>query len=247
MNANDNNNILPIQHFLDRYKQFSSSWIESRLDAFKMNFGILKLATETIIGVEKKFEEKLAVNFNLFKVLGVQTYEVKTHSALLACLLDPNGVHAQRGLFLESFLKYCYEKFPAGTFPEPPKNIIPENWTVEVEKVTGFGNMDVVIQSRNDHRLIVIENKIYAGEQPEQLARYNEWMCTNDKVFSQENRSLIYLTIDGKASNTSDGVSYHCLAYQYDIQEWLETVINQVKAPRIAVTIEQYLQTIQSL
>ena len=39
-----------------------------------------------------------------------------------------------------------------------------------------FGCMDIVIESKGNSTLIVIENKVGSGEGEEQCARYLEWM-----------------------------------------------------------------------
>ena len=43
-------------------------------------------------------------NFNLFAILGRETDEVRTHSAILAELLDPSGSHGQGAVFLRQFV-----------------------------------------------------------------------------------------------------------------------------------------------
>lgn len=44
-------------------------------------------------------------NFNLFNILDRQTDEVKTHSAIIAELLDPKGSHGMGTEFLSLFLQ----------------------------------------------------------------------------------------------------------------------------------------------
>ena len=44
-------------------------------------------------------------NFNVFSILDRERYEVTTHSAIIAELLNPQGSHSQRTLFLKLFLK----------------------------------------------------------------------------------------------------------------------------------------------
>src|SRR5690606_41341365 len=45
-------------------------------------------------------------NFNLFRILGMETAEVKTHSRFLAELLNPKGSHLQGDVFLKLFIDY---------------------------------------------------------------------------------------------------------------------------------------------
>ena len=44
-------------------------------------------------------------SFSLFAILGRETDEVRTHSAILAELLDPNGSHRQGAVFARLFAK----------------------------------------------------------------------------------------------------------------------------------------------
>jgi len=63
-------------------------------------------------GIHHKIQEqdKLAAatgeNFNVFKILGVEAYEVGTHSAFLSELLSPQGTHGQGSTFLKLFLHH---------------------------------------------------------------------------------------------------------------------------------------------
>ena len=41
--------------------------------------------------------------FNIFEILKAEHYEVTTHSAILAELLNPKGAHGCNDLFLKSF------------------------------------------------------------------------------------------------------------------------------------------------
>ncbi len=58
-----------------------------------------------IRGLKEEDEKRAATGefFNVFLVPGVRINE-DTHSAILADLLDPNGSHRQRAVFLKHFL-----------------------------------------------------------------------------------------------------------------------------------------------
>lgn len=56
----------------------------------------------------RKYEEIAEItgeNFNVFKVLGLTTNEVRTHSAFLAELLNPKGSHGCKDVFLKLFVE----------------------------------------------------------------------------------------------------------------------------------------------
>ena len=103
--------------------------------------------------LKDKYDELAAVTgekFNVFSILGVETAEVK-HSAILADLLNPQGLHGQGATFLKLFLEITnlgdYENL--------------ETFRVRTEVSTdNKGRIDILLE-KND-ACIVIENKIYA-------------------------------------------------------------------------------------
>jgi len=120
----------------------------------------------------KKINELTGENFNVFRILKLESSEVRMHSAFLAELLNPNGSHGQKDAFLKLFLKsFCFKNNPINS----------ESCKVEVEKHTGFineqgtegGRIDIVITDTESKHQIIIENKIYAGDQANQLFRYH--------------------------------------------------------------------------
>jgi hypothetical protein len=104
------------------------------------------------------------------------------------------------------------------------------------------GRIDILIRDKNG-KTIIIENKIYAGDQPWQLFRYNKFAeknCTNG------NYVLLYLTLDGHhPSEESTGgrieVDYFCISYKKEIMYWLNQCIGIAALhPSIRETISQY-------
>ncbi len=59
----------------------------------------------SIIQQYEKVAELTGENFNVFKILKVETKEVKTHSAFIAELLNPQGSHGQGDVFLKLFVE----------------------------------------------------------------------------------------------------------------------------------------------
>ena len=59
-----------------------------------------------VSAISKKYENAAKLtgeNFNIFDVLKLSTSEVRTHSAFLAELLNPEGSHGQGDIFLRLF------------------------------------------------------------------------------------------------------------------------------------------------
>ncbi len=207
---------------------------------------IIPLLTNVAL-IKNKYDEIAKIsgeNFNIFKILGLTTSEVRTHSAFLAELLNPKGHHGQGDLFLKLFLKQHELEFQT------------ENAIVEIEKHTGFineeytegGYIDIIISSSK--KAIIIENKIYAGDQSKQLIRYSNYA----KKAYYNNCHLLYLTLDGKdASHESKGqlmlnTDYHLISYKDDIIDWLDQCRKEAaNFPIIRETITQYSNLIKHL
>jgi len=112
----------------------------------------------------------LASRFNVFDFIAPDENRL---SDILACLLDPEGVHSQGGVFLEGFLHHvCDLKFSV-------RNV--ERVIVRREERTGLiernrRRLDILIDVEGfipeDCFGVGIENKPWAGEQPEQMSDY---------------------------------------------------------------------------
>ena len=146
----------------------------------------------------------------MFRIFGVDHYE-NTHSAILAELLNPNGTHGLKHKFVHSFLdslninKYIDLDY--------------ENCTVFTEFQTINGRLDILIRDTNK-KAIIIENKIYADDQWEQLKRYNDFAKIE---FGEGNYVLLYLTLTGNEASpqSAQNVDYSQISYCNDIINWL--------------------------
>lgn len=187
--------------------------------------------------------EKTGENFNVFRILGLSTKEVRTHTSFLKELLDPKGSHGQGNIFLKLFLDVINFKDFEFSGVEIHKEFI---IGVINEKYNEGGNLDILIYN-NKGQAVVIENKIYAEDQRNQLLRYNNY-CV--KRFDTTYK-LIYLTLDGrKPSEYSTGgfeFDYISLSYNERILNWLEKCIEIESHPIVKETIQQYIHLIQSL
>lgn len=192
-------------------------------------------------------------DFNLFQILGMETAEVKTHSKFLAELLNPKGSHLQGDIFLKLFVEYLNnansEEENTFLLQENKINLNSEKSQIQVEKHIGKifdnegGRIDITIED-TENRLICIENKIYAGEQDNQLLRYKNF---GDKF---KECHLIFLTLNGNKSSTlneEDGIVYS-ISYKKHIIEWLELCKKEaVNLPILRETIGQYINLIKKL
>lgn len=229
--------------FFVRFRSVQAQAATQEATAFASRFAQFKTSFQPVKAAAQKQAKEEAPAFNLFYVLGVSHYEVRTHSAFLAHLLDPAGSHGQQHTFLASFLDQCRKRHPH--FPLPRGEITRYPWQVRTERGTSrFGRLDVVLSCPDLGYLCVIENKVGAGEQPEQLSRYGDWLETRAEAFAD--RALIFLTPRGDESETRGDFTPFLLSYYDDIVGWLKTVQPNVVAPNVRQSITQYLQLWQS-
>lgn len=177
--------------------------------------------------------------FNVFSVLGLQANEARLHSAFLAELLNPSGSHGMGRAFLDEFLKLIDEK--PDYLRGPLKGQIVERSIGKMTQCSG-GRLDIVLEDGKN--AIIIENKIYAGDQPNQLKRYSNYGKNYDRC------RLIYLTLSGdKAGDDSAGeTEYCCLSYRVDILRWLTDCVQLAcDKPLVRESLFQYIDVIKLL
>ena len=129
-------------------------------------------------------------DLNIFTLLRKKHDEVGLHSRFIGYLLNPDADHGQGDLFLEQFIAECgYPDF-----------LDTKQATVRRE----HNHIDIYITDGNKH--VIIENKIYAGDQPTQIKRYigtvisDEVSDLGDKGNTddgEENILVIYLSLRG--------------------------------------------------
>ncbi|MDY0142436.1 MAG: PD-(D/E)XK nuclease family protein [Bacteroidales bacterium] len=211
--------------------------------------------------INEKYEELSHLKgekFNLFDILDRRTDEVKTHSAIIAELLNPKGSHGLGDEFLKLFLNQINTRVAEQTNQINIQNT--KDTSVFVEYPIGEIKDDEVIGGRIDILLtnerfnLCIENKILANDQHLQLFRYHNFLK------NRRNPYLLYLTLDGgdpdRKSTTIDNqglvlrkdVDYYCISYRNDILEWLQECLkSSVSYPILRESINQYIILIKSL
>jgi hypothetical protein len=206
-------------------------------------FKILFEQVTTLNNHYKRINDLTGENFNIFKILKLESSEVRLHSAFLAELLNPQGNHGQKDTFLKLFVeKFCFKKNLIDT----------ESCLVEIEKhttsisqdFTEGGRIDIVITDKNRNQ-ILIENKIYADDQRNQLFRYHNY---------SPNADLLYITLDRKEPDKNSYNSlvidknFKCYTYKTDILEWLEQCRKEAAIyPILRESITQYINLIKYL
>ncbi len=252
-NLNQNINIKDIKIFLQSYKNFEKQNENNKILYYKWKYDNLFSGYKAIKNTIKIYNRKFSENYNIFKVLGIQTSEVKAHTPFLYNLLDPKGSHGQGDLFLMTF----FNKFIDEDKRESLILSNTDDYYLRMEKrANDKGRMDIYITSKDLNKSfgIVIENKIYAGDQEDQLDRYDNFLRTQ----GFDTKILIYLTPWGnnpseksiskeKRETLKENKDLINLSYHYDIKSWLEETIPRVESEKMKTLINEYLEVINDL
>lgn len=194
-----------------------------------------------------------AERYNIFHILNIRHGETKTHTPYLINLLNPKASHAQGLLFFNLFIN--------AIAPEDKKHLYKDlkvsNIRVKEEKSTEDGRLDIFIESFGvkERFVIVIENKINAGDQNEQLSRY--YSHCKKMGFTDDNILLIYLTKCGKeATITSMPLAQQerlkevnvlvNMSYRDNIKNILQIYIKDIKSEKVKFIAQQYLDIIKT-
>ncbi len=208
---------------------------------------LLEELTKCILKQEQEALKK-GEKYNLFKVIHMTSNETSVHSAFIADLLNPKGLHGQGNLFLDSFLSimkdYDYD-------------FITDGCRVEIEKYIGEktdttgGRLDIILTNRQG-QAIIIENKIYAEDQQAQMLRYYNYA----EKTHRNKYILLYLSLDGLVHDTAkttqneiyEGKHFYTISYKNDIIKWLEDcVLKSAHIPIVSFGITHYLNLVKKI
>lgn len=172
-------------------------------------------------------------NYSLLgSVLGIHD-EVRLHSRFIYSMINPNGSHFQNDLFLKLFIE-CID-------PKILKNFSLSNAQVFKER----DNIDLLIEDGNT--FIIIENKLLAGEQKNQISRYIETIEKYGNLEHKPKIIVVYLSITGKnpskyslneyninQSNKQiylqdQSYDYYPISYKKSIPQWVHKCIDITK------------------
>ena len=179
--------------------------------------------------------------FNLFTVLRKFDDEVNLHSRIIYELLNPKGTHGLNTKLLELFLKTINQ----GENDDLKKvKVSHEKYIGQINKEkTRGGQIDLLIEDIGEKH-IVIENKIHAEDQENQLLRYSNY---------KENGIIYYLTLRGdspseKSLGTLKEEDIICISYRDEIREWIDLCIEKTSLmPELREALKQYKNLINIL
>ena len=190
--------------------------------------------------LKKEKEEGKCVN--VFSALNMCSDEVRLHSRLLATLLNPKANHGLENEFLKSFLTAL--GLPEDYITHCKEQIV-ERLIGEVTETNG-GRIDIILEDRG--HAVIIENKIYAGDQPNQLLRYHNYGV---KTFGENNFKLVYLTLYGSDPSPyslgGEHFEFIKLSYEQNILKLLEKLVKTLPQKPVHSTVEDYITIIKQL
>lgn len=207
---------------------------------------------QEVVSLIEKYEKQIdedGSRFNIFSILNLSSSEVRLHSTFIAELLDRKGTHSFGNVFCKLFLDEISEIHQSQKIN---LDFNTENYSVEIEKYIGRvsedyssgGRIDIILCD-NFNQKIIIENKIFAYDQENQLLRYYNY---------DKKALLLYLTLFGEDASgwsTSNLLhkdsDYHCISYKNFITNWLKKCLLVChQKPKVKNTIEQYLNIIEN-
>jgi len=195
------------------------------------------LHTATIL---RFYEDKLSGSpgdrFNIFQLLGVGSREVQTHNPYLVEFLKSKGMHSLGSRPLAAFIR----RFDLPLNPQTTR-VDSEVHIGPVTDETG-GRLDILLTDTVSRRQVAIESKIFAGDQKNQLQRYQN---------AFPGALIIYLTLDRRDPHEftiRDSSKILCLSYAEDIIAWQEDCRREAAgAPLVRETITQYINLLKHL
>ena len=197
----------------------------------RYNYDNYRLLLEKAGRLYERHEAGRRETFNVFSVLRSEHDEVNLHSRFLAALLDYRKSHDGPRENLADFLRSV-----------DVRDFEQNHATVERES----GNIDILIRDRASKQAVVIENKIWAGDQPRQLQRYAEQL----KEEGHDAPHLLYLTLDGRdpSEDSAGDLKYDCISYKEHISRWLGRCQKRAyDEPALRESVAQYARLIGKL
>lgn len=239
-NKNENHEIEKVQSFLNQIKTINDSY--------------------------ERVKAITGENYNIFKLLGVESSEL-LHSKIIGDFLNPKGSHEQGSIFLELFMQTLVgnEAENIEEVDNKEEDIINlkefltkfscSKSSLKLEKSIGKiknteetnegGRIDIFLRDENN-KVLIIENKIYAGEQNKQLERYNQFGSEKATDFL-----IIYLTLNGDkpiSINNENSSKLLCISYKEQIINWLDLCKKEVvNLPIIRESVSQYINLLKKL
>lgn len=200
----------------------------------------MKISEKELENICRKLLNNVVINkvhpindINLFSILNMENKEVSAHSKFLYYIflpfIDENGNKDDKNL--RELFKQLH-----------PNVAKPDFIDIQQEVVTDFGRLDflVLYEINGKKDASVIELKIWAQEQPNQISRYKDYMIS--KGFNANN--IFFLTPTERKSQTGESIN---ILLNREIKEALKAIITIRNNSNYTSVINQYINIIEKL
>lgn len=201
--------------------------------------------------IEQEKQKQRGLNsYNILTSVLKKSDEVRLHSRMIFSFLNPHGTHYQSNLFLDKFL----EILNINDFSIDTKGCL---------VYTEYKNIDLYVTDGTKH--IIIENKIYAGDQKNQIERYIEIIKEENHSLEMHDILVIYLSLDrihpSKDSlgnliiennflvKDSENISlFKSIHYKNEILEWLNLCQYEIQnISNLNEAFKQYIDVVKMI
>ena len=188
-----------------------------------------------------KLLDEMKSDFNIFSQLLNPYDEVNLHSKLIYSILNDCKFKKE---FMLSFLKTT-GVISADNVSLDDFKII----DIEREKAFSNGRLDLLFSCnvKDKKYVIIIENKIFAGDQYEQMDRYVKFADRNQADI----RKVFYLTLLGNApseDSASNLDKVNLISYNNEILTWIENCIKiSAREPALREVLIQYADLLEKI
>ena len=188
--------------------------------------------------------------YNILTSVLDKTDEVRLHTRMLYSLLSPDGKHYQSNLFLDKFLSILsINDFDFNS----------SNCSIHKE----YQNIDLYMTDGDKH--IILENKVYAKDQKEQIKRYIEVIQKENHSLEAHDILVIYLSLDKKRptkyslgnliikdgfvkDEAKDIAIFKSIHYKHEILEWLSSCQYEVQnITNLNEVFKQYIDVVKMI
>lgn len=191
----------------------------------------------------------LTRHFNIFNALKIQDNELR-HSNFLAWLMTPYETHELGDYFLKEFLKSAIKNYSSNDNVLSLKDIAFSSFN-DAEIARESQHIDLLITSRKNKFVCVIENKIWSDEHDEQLERYTD--IVNNTFKDYDKKLYIFLAPDPETEllernlNSGDKVYYIPMSYEqvYGVIKKVLDFKGDAINPEVKVFIEHYKNMVE--
>jgi hypothetical protein len=174
------------------------------------------------------------VGFNLFELLGIGGDELR-HSKVLAWLLDAESGHGQGTVFLQAFIKLCDLDIAEESIGQ---------YIVRTEFSGLESIIDVMVYQRGNF-LIYLENKVFAREGSDQLAReFRDMQRFGASLNIPKDRQFaIFLTPRGRFPISGDPGSWRVVSYA-ELAAAFGELLPEIASDKVKIFLRDWIDTI---